>query len=376
MRFELLSENGGARRGRIAFRRGTIDTPAFMPVGTYGSVKAMTPEELEGMGAQIVLGNTFHLLLRPGIDVIRAHGGLHPFMHWQRPILTDSGGFQVFSLESLRKVTEAGVEFRSPINGDLIELTPERSIEMQDALGSDVVMVFDECTVYPADREIARQSMQLSLRWARRSRTAFDALKRDRDSDAALFGIVQGGVHDDLRRESLAGLMEIGFPGYAVGGLAVGETEEERLAVLEGLAPTLPGERPRYLMGVGTPADLVKAVARGMDMFDCVIPTRHARNGQLFTSEGPLNIRNSRFHADTGPIDAKCECYACRNYSRAYVRHLQQCNEILGARLATIHNLDFYLKFMARMRAAIEAGRFGAFAAEVIDSARVLGAMA
>jgi queuine tRNA-ribosyltransferase len=371
VRFELLREDGGARRGRIAFRRGVIDTPAFMPVGTYGSVKAMTPEELEGLGATIVLGNTFHLLLRPGIEVIRAHGGLHGFMHWQRPILTDSGGFQVFSLESLRKVTEDGVEFRSPVNGDLIVLTPERSIEMQDALGSDIVMVFDECTAYPADRATARESLQLSLRWARRSRAAFDALKRGRDSDAALFGIVQGGVYDDLRRESLAGLVEIDFLGYAVGGLAVGEPEEQRLAVLDGLAPVLPRDRPRYLMGVGTPVDLVKAVARGMDMFDCVIPTRHARNGQLFTSEGPINIRNSRFQADTGPIDQRCECYACRHYSRAYVRHLQQCNEILGARLATIHNLHFYLALMTRMRAAIEAGRFAAFAAELIDSAEV-----
>lgn len=369
MKFELLKDDGGARRGRISFRRGAIETPAFMPIGTYGSVKAMTPEELEGIGAEIILGNTFHLLLRPGTDVIRAHGGLHNFTHWQRPILTDSGGFQVWSLQSLRKISEKGVAFRSPVNGDLIELTPERSIEMQDALGSDIVMVFDECTAYPADRETARESMELSLRWARRSRAAFDELKRGRDSDAALFGIVQGGVHHDLRRESLAGLQAIDFPGYALGGLAVGEPEEERLAVLEGLAPALPPERPRYLMGVGTPADLVKAVARGMDMFDCVIPTRHARNGQLFTSEGPLNIRNSRFQADTGPIDAKCGCYACRHYSRSYLRHLQQCNEILGARLATIHNLYFYLRLMARMRAAIEAGRFGAFAAEVVDSA-------
>jgi queuine tRNA-ribosyltransferase len=286
-------------------------------------------------------------------------------MHWQRPILTDSGGFQVFSLESLRKVTEAGVQFRSPINGDLIHLTPERSIEMQDALGADVVMVFDECTAYPAEHAAARESMQLSLRWAKRSRAAFDALKRDRDSDAALFGIVQGGVHHDLRRESLAGLMGIGFAGYALGGLAVGEPEEERLAVLEGVAPELPAERPRYLMGVGTPADLVKAVARGMDMFDCVIPTRHARNGQLFTSEGALNIRNSRFQADLGPIDPRCGCYACRHYSRAYLRHLQQCNEILGARLATIHNLYFYLNLLALWRTAIEAGRFAAFAQEV-----------
>jgi queuine tRNA-ribosyltransferase len=365
MKFELITQDGGARRGRISFRRGLIETPTFMPVGTYGSVKAMTPEELEGLGAEIILGNTFHLLLRPGIDVIRAHGGLHAFTHWQRPMLTDSGGFQVWSLQDLRKITEEGVRFRSPINGDLIHLSPERSIEMQDALGADIVMVFDECTAYPADHTTARESMQLSLRWAKRSRAAFDSLKRGKDSDAALFGIVQGGVHDDLRRESLAGLQSIDFPGYAVGGLAVGEPEEERLAVLEGLAPVLPADRPRYLMGVGTPADLVKAVARGMDMFDCVIPTRHARNGQLFTSFGTLNIRNSRFQADTGPIDPNCGCYACRNYSRAYLRHLQQCNEILGARLATIHNLHHYLSLMARMRAAIEAGRFAAFAAEV-----------
>jgi len=368
VKFELLKSDGGARRGRMTFRRGVVETPAFMPVGTYGSVKAMTPEELEGLGAEIILGNTFHLLLRPGIDVIRAHGGLHRFTHWERPILTDSGGFQVWSLQSLRKISEKGVEFRSPINGDLIELTPERSIEMQDALGADIVMVFDECTPYPADRATARESMQLSLRWAKRSRAAFDERKRDRDGDAALFGIIQGGVHDDLRRESLAGLQAIDFPGYAVGGLAVGEPEAERLAVLEGLAPALPPDRPRYLMGVGTPSDLVKAVARGMDMFDCVIPTRHARNGQLFTSEGALNIRNSRFQADTGPIDPRCGCYACRNYSRSYLRHLQQCNEILGARLATIHNLYFYLTLMARVRAAIEAGRFAALAAEVVDS--------
>jgi queuine tRNA-ribosyltransferase len=375
VKFDLENTDGGARRGRMTFRRGVVETPAFMPVGTYGSVKAMTPEELEGLGAEIILGNTFHLLLRPGIDVIRAHGGLHRFTHWERPILTDSGGFQVWSLQSLRKISEQGVQFRSPINGDLIELTPERSIEMQDALGADIVMVFDECTPYPADHATARSSMELSLRWAKRSRDAFDELKRGRDSDAALFGIVQGGVHHDLRRESLAGLQAIDFPGYALGGLAVGEPEEERLAVLEGLAPVLPPERPRYLMGVGTPADLVKAVARGIDMFDCVMPTRHARNGQLFTSEGALNIRNSRFQADTGPIDPRCDCYACRHYSRSYLRHLQQCNEILGARLATIHNLNFYLTLMARIRAAIEAGRFAAFAAEVIDSAAEPGPM-
>jgi len=375
MKFDLITADGGARRGRLTFRRGVVDTPAFMPVGTYGSVKAMTPEELEGMGAQIILGNTFHLLLRPGIEVIRAHGGLHRFTHWERPILTDSGGFQVWSLQSLRKISEKGVEFRSPVNGDLIELTPERSIEMQDALGADVVMVFDECTAYPAEHAAARESMQLSLRWAKRSRAAFDLATQAGDGDAALFGIVQGGVHHDLRRESLAGLEEMGFPGYALGGLAVGEPEEERLAVIEGVAPAMPADRPRYLMGVGTPADLVKAVARGMDMFDCVIPTRHARNGQLFTSEGALNIRNSRFQADTGAIDPRCGCYACRHYSRAYLRHLQQCNEILGARLATIHNLYFYLTLMARMRTAIEAGRFAAFAKEVVDSTAEPAAM-
>ncbi len=355
MKFEVTARDGAARRGRITFERGVVDTPAFMPVGTYGSVKAMTPEELEGLGAQMILGNTFHLMLRPGVEVIRAHGGLHRFMHWERPILTDSGGFQVWSLEKLRRVTEAGVEFRSPVDGAKVLLTPESSIEVQHALDSDVVMVFDECTPYPARRSDARASMLLSLRWAARSRQAFDRLKTG--GDAALFGIVQGGVYPDLRRESLDGLRAIGFDGYAVGGLAVGEPEEERLAVLEALEPELPADRPRYLMGVGTPSDLIAAVARGIDMFDCVIPTRHARNGQLFTSEGALNIRNSRFRADTGPIDPRCDCYACRHYSRAYLRHLQQCNEILGARLATIHNLRFYAVWMARIREAIEHGR-------------------
>jgi queuine tRNA-ribosyltransferase len=368
MRFELLATDRGARLGRVTFARGAIDTPAFMPVGTYGSVKAMTPEELESIGAQIILGNTFHLMLRPGVDVIRAHGGLHEFTHWQRPILTDSGGFQVWSLKQLRKISENGVEFRSPVNGDLVVLTPERSVEVQHALDSDVVMVFDECTAYPADRTVARESMELSLRWARRCRAEFDRLKAG-SGDAALFGIVQGGVYPDLRRASLEGLRAIGFEGYALGGLAVGEPEEERLAVLEAMSPELPADAPRYLMGVGTPADLVKAVARGIDMFDCVIPTRHARNGQLFTSEGPLNIRNSRFQNDTGPIDARCGCYACRNYSRSYVRHLQQCNEILGARLATIHNLYFYQRLMAGMREAIAAGGFVAYASEVLGAA-------
>jgi queuine tRNA-ribosyltransferase len=368
MRFNLLGRDGAARRGRVTFARGTIETPAFMPVGTYGSVKAMTPEELVELGAEIILGNTFHLLLRPGIDVIRAHGGLHDFMHWPRPILTDSGGFQVWSLQTLRKITERGVEFRSPLNGDLVELTPERSIEMQHALGADIVMVFDECTDYPAEHSAARESMDRSARWARRSRAAFDEAKAGSSSDAALFGIVQGGVYADLRAESLALLREIGFDGYAVGGLAVGEQEAERLAVLEKLEPILPADAPRYLMGVGTPADLVKSVARGIDMFDCVIPTRHARNGQLFTSEGTINIRNARFQSDTGPIDPACACYACRNYSRSYLRHLQQCNEILGARLATHHNLHFYLDLMRRVRAAIEAGTFAALALGLADS--------
>lgn len=358
MRFEVDSRDGAARRGRLLFARGAVDTPAFMPVGTYGSVKAVTAEELEALGTQIVLGNTFHLMLRPGAEVVRAHGGLHGFMHWERPILTDSGGFQVFSLESLRELSEEGVEFRSPVDGARVFLTPERSIEVQRALDADVVMVFDECTQYPVEHERARESMELSLRWAARSRAAFDSLARS-DRDTALFGIVQGGVFADLRRASLAGLAEIGFDGYAVGGLAVGESEAERLAVLEDLEPSLPSDRPRYLMGVGTPADLVKAVARGMDMFDCVMPTRHGRNGQLFTSRGRLNIRNSAFRSDTAPIDPGCDCYACRHYSRAYIRHLHDCSEILGARLATLHNLYYYQSLMARMRAAITAGVFG-----------------
>lgn len=368
MQFEVIATDGAARRGRMVFERGVVDTPAFMPVGTYGTVKAMTPEELEALGAQMILGNTFHLMLRPGVEIVQAHGGLHGFMHWERPILTDSGGFQVFSLQKLRRVTEAGVEFRSPVDGARVMLTPERSMEVQHGLDADVVMIFDECTPYPASRAEARASMELSLRWAARSRKAFDALKGEQ-SDAALFGIVQGGVHTDLRRASLEGLREIGFDGYAVGGLAVGEPEAERLAVLEALEPHLPRERPRYLMGVGTPADLIAAVMRGIDMFDCVMPTRHARTGQLFTSEGRLNIRNSRFRADTGPIDPNCDCYACRHYSRAYLRHLHQCDEILGARLATLHNLHFYATWMARIREAIEKGGLAALAAEAAETA-------
>jgi queuine tRNA-ribosyltransferase len=366
VKFDLIARDGAARRGRLRFARGVVDTPAFAPIGTYGSVKAMTPEELREVGTQIVLGNTFHLMLRPGLDVIRAHGGLHRFMNWHGPILTDSGGYQVWSLQKLRTLTEQGVEFRSPVDGERIMLTPERSIEVQHELDADVVMIFDECTPYPAQASTARQSMELSLRWARRSRAAFDGRNARSGGDAALFGIVQGSVFPDLRSESLAALREIGFDGYAVGGLAVGETEEERLSVLEALEPQLPVSAPRYLMGVGTPADLVEAVARGIDLFDCVIPTRHARNGQLFTSEGRLNIRNSRFRTDTAPIDPRCECYACRHYTRAYIRHLHQCNEILGARLATVHNLHFYQALMAAMRAAIEARQFASLADRVL----------
>jgi len=359
VRFDLLGGDGRARRGRLHLRRGTVETPVFMPVGTYGTVKAMTPEELTGLGAEIVLGNTFHLMLRPGTRVIRAHGGLHRFMHWAGPILTDSGGFQVFSLSELRKLSEEGVRFRSPVNGDPVFLSPEISMQVQTDLDSDVVMAFDECPPYPATEAQARESMELSMRWARRSRDAFGAL----GNPNALFGIVQGGTHAGLRLESAAVLREIGFDGYAVGGLAVGEPAEERNAVLDVLEPALPGDRPRYLMGVGTPADIVEAVARGIDMFDCVMPTRNARNGHLFTSQGVVKIRNAAHHEDTGPLDPACACYTCRNYSRAYLRHLDRCNEILGARLGTIHNLHYYLDLMRRIRAAIERREFERFAA-------------
>ena len=362
MRFELLGRSGAARRGRLHLTHGVVETPVFMPVGTYGTVKAMTPEELSGLGAQIVLGNTFHLMLRPGPEVIRAHGGLHGFMHWSGPILTDSGGFQVFSLAELRKLSEAGVEFRSPVNGDRVFLSPEISMEVQTALGSDIVMAFDECPPYPATEAEARTSMELSMRWARRSRDAFVAL----GNRNALFGIVQGGTWRDLRRESVALLTDIGFDGYAVGGLAVGEPAAERNAVLEAIEPHLPHDRPRYLMGVGTPTDIVQAVARGIDMFDCVMPTRNARNGHLFTSRGVVKVRNAAHQSDTSPLDPDCSCYTCRHYSRAYLRHLDRCNEILGARLNTIHNLHYYLSLLARIRTAIEAGWYPAFLAEFL----------
>jgi queuine tRNA-ribosyltransferase len=359
MIFERLAESGRARRGRLRLRRGCVETPVFMPVGTYGTVKAMTPEELTGLGAEIVLGNTFHLMLRPGTEVIRAHGGLHGFMHWPGPILTDSGGFQVFSLAELRRLTEEGVHFRSPVNGDPVFLSPEISMQVQTVLDSDVVMAFDECPPYPASQPEARRSMELSMRWAARSRGAF----REIGNPNALFGIVQGGTHLSLRLESAAALRELGFDGYAVGGLAVGEPAHERDAVLEALEPHLPEDHPRYLMGVGTPADIVRAVGQGMDMFDCVMPTRNARNGHLFTSEGVVKIRNAAHHSDTRPLDPACDCYTCRNFTRAYLRHLDRCNEILGARLNTVHNLRYYLRLMTRIQSAIERGEFDRFAA-------------
>ncbi|MBK9244856.1 MAG: tRNA guanosine(34) transglycosylase Tgt [Burkholderiales bacterium] len=363
LEFQLLARDGAARRGRLRLAHGVVETPAFMPVGTYGTVKAMTPRELAELGSQIVLGNTFHLWLRPGLAVIGKHGGLHRFMGWPQPILTDSGGFQVFSLGPLRRISEEGVRFASPVNGDRLLLTPEESMRIQGVLNSDIVMVFDECTPYevdglPATREHAAASMRLSLRWARRSRDEFDRL----GNGNALFGIVQGGMHEDLRDESLAGLADIGFDGYAIGGLSVGEPKQQMLRVLAHTAPRLPAGQPRYLMGVGTPEDLLDGVAAGIDMFDCVLPTRNARNGWLFTASGDVKIRNSRHRDDTGPLDADCACYTCRNFSRAYLHHLQRVNEITGARLNTIHNLHYYLELMRGARAAIEAGQFDGFA--------------
>jgi len=357
MQFEVLATSGLARRGRLTLTHGVVETPVFMPVGTYGTVKAMSPAELVEIGAQIVLGNTFHLWLRPGPGVIAAHGGLHAFMGWTRPLLTDSGGFQVWSLGPLRRVLEEGVAFASPVNGDKLFLTPEISMQIQQALDSDIVMVFDECTPYPASEPVARNSMELSARWAARSRVEFDRL----GNANALFGIVQGGTWPQLRAASLEALTGIGFDGYAVGGLAVGEPAEQRESVLEALDPLMPSDRPRYLMGVGTPADIVRAVARGIDMFDCVMPTRNARNGHLFTTEGVVRIRNSAHQDDLRPLDAGCDCYACRHYSRAYLRHLDRCSEILGARLNTIHNLHYYLGLMGRIRAAIEVGGYAEF---------------
>ena len=369
MNFETHSSDGQARRGTLSFRRGTVRTPAFMPVGTYGTVKSVTPEEVWATGAEIILGNTFHLMLRPGTEVIRKHKGLHEFMHWDGPILTDSGGFQVFSLAAMRKLTEAGVRFRSPVNGDEVFLSPERSIEVQHELNSDVTMIFDECTPYPASEREARDSMELSLRWARRCRDRFDELKAAEPSRGeALFGIVQGGMYDDLRQQSLEGLAGIGFDGYAIGGLAVGEPEADRLAVLDALMPRMPAECPRYLMGVGTPVDIAESVARGVDMFDCVIPTRHARNGQLFTSRGVVKFRHAAHADNTSAADPDCDCYTCRHYSLAYLRHLEKCGEILGPRLATLHNLYYYQKLMQRLRAAIDTGEVASVVADLRET--------
>ncbi len=347
MIFEIIKTDGEARRGRLVLAHGTVDTPAFMPVGTYGTVKAMSPDELRAVGAQIVLGNTFHLWLRPGLEVIAKHGGLHRFMGWDGPILTDSGGFQVFSLNSLRKITEEGVRFASPVNGDPLFLTPEKSMEIQQVLDSDIAMVFDECTPYPATEAQAAESMRLSMRWAERSKNAWNGKN-------ALFGIVQGGMYEALRDESLKKLSEIGFDGYAIGGLSVGEPAEERSRLVAHVAPRLPADRPRYLMGMGTPEDIVEAVLAGIDMFDCVLPTRNARNGWLFTRFGDVKIRNARYRDDAGPLDSRCACTTCRNFTRAYLHHLQRTNEILGARLNTIHNLHYYQELMATLRNAIE----------------------
>jgi queuine tRNA-ribosyltransferase len=364
MKFEISCSSGAARCGTLRFRRGSVRTPAFMPLGTYGTVKSVTPEEVADTGAEMILGNTFHLMLRPGTGVIRKHGGLHEFMHWEGPILTDSGGFQVFSLAARAKLSEEGVHFSSPVDGDAVFLSPEKSIEVQHDLNADVAMIFDECTPYPASESEARESMELSLRWALRSRRRFDELHAaEPGRGEALFGIVQGGIYPALREASLAELAAIGFDGYAIGGLAVGEGESERIAVLEALLPQMPGDRPRYLMGVGMPIDIVDSVSHGVDMFDCAIPTRHARNGQLFTSRGKLKFRHARYADDTSPPDPDCACYTCRNFSLAYLRHLDKCGEILGPRLATLHNLYYYQKLMQDIRDAVEAGTLPRLAA-------------
>lgn len=355
MKFQVRATDGAARRAELTLRRGTVQTPAFMPVGTYGTVKAMSPAELKEVGAEIVLGNTFHLWLRPGLAVIEAHAGLHRFMGWDRPILTDSGGFQVFSLGAMRKISEEGVAFQSPINGDRLFLSPEEAMRIQRVLDSDIAMVFDECTGYPATRDEAAVSMRLSMRWARRSRDAHHG------SPNAVFGIVQGGMYEDLRDESLAGLAAIGFDGYAIGGVSVGEPKEDMARIVAHTAPRLPAGAPRYLMGVGTPEDIVDAVTQGVDMFDCVMPTRNARNGWLFTRFGDVRIKNARHREDPAPLDPRCGCYTCRNFSRAYLHHLHRANEILGARLNTIHNLFYYQELMAGLRGAIENGNLGEF---------------
>lgn len=355
MTFELHGTDGQARRATLTFPRGKVETPAFMPVGTYGTVKGMLPRDLEATGAQICLGNTFHLMLRPGTEVIQGHGDLHDFMQWQKPILTDSGGFQVFSLGKLRKLSEQGVTFRSPVNGDKVFLGPEEAMQVQRELGSDICMIFDECTPYPATEKEAQTSMELSLRWAKRSKAAHEG------NDAACFGIIQGGMYGHLRQASLQGLTEIGFDGYAIGGLSVGEPQEEMLGVLGDITPNMPEDKPRYLMGVGKPEDIVEAVRRGVDMFDCVMPTRNARNGHLFTSDGVIRIRNATHRHDTNPVDEACNCHTCTHFSRSYLHHLDKCGEMLGGQLATIHNLHYYQTLMAGLRGAIEDGTLAAF---------------
>ena len=357
MKFELINTNDKARLGKLTFDRGEVNTPAFMPVGTYGAVKAMTVEEVRGLGAEIILGNTFHLSITPSTEVIEAHGDLHDFMNWQGPILTDSGGFQVFSLGKMRKITEEGVAFRSPKDGSSIFMGPEESMQIQHKLGSDIVMIFDDCTAYPAEKNVVDQSMQLSLRWAKRSLIEHKRL----NNKNALFGIVQGGMHRELRIHSAESLIEMDFNGYAIGGLSVGEPKEEMMEVLSYLPDHMPQDKPRYLMGVGTPLDLVEGVASGVDMFDCVMPSRNARNGYLFTSEGVVKIRNAKYKKDTGPLDPNCACSTCSNYSRSYLHHLQKTNEILGSRLNTLHNLFYYQELMQSMRSAIQTNTFSTF---------------
>ncbi len=365
MQFELDTTEGKARRGRLRFPRGVVETPAFMPVGTYGTVKGMTPRDIEAIGAHIILGNTFHLMLRPGTEVIREHGDLHDFMQWQGPILTDSGGFQVFSLGKLRKITEQGVTFQSPVDGSKVFMGPEESIEVQRQLGSDIVMIFDECTPYPATEEEAKTSMELSLRWAKRSQDAHG------DNPSALFGIVQGGMYENLRDISMKGLVDMAFDGYAIGGLSVGEPKEDMIRILNHTAHQLPANKPRYLMGVGKPQDIVEAVRRGVDMFDCVMPTRNARNGHLFTHAGVIKIRNAKHRHDTGPLDPKCDCYTCQNFSRSYLHHLDKCGEMLGAQLNTIHNLHYYQQLMRDIRAAITEQRFEVFVETFYDEQQI-----
>ena len=367
MKFSVTAVNGKARRGVMEFPRGRVATPAFMPVGTYGSVKGLNPQQILETGAEIILANTFHLLLRPGTETVRQHGGLHDFMAWRKPVLTDSGGFQVFSLGAMRRISEDGVKFRSPVDGAEVFLGPESAIAAQQQLGSDIVMVFDECTPYPATERQARESMELSLRWAQRCRAAHG------DHRAALFGIVQGSMYRHLRDQSLAALIEMDFDGYAQGGLSVGEPRDEMMEIVAHCGAAMPEDKPRYLMGVGTPEDLVRSVLEGFDMFDCVMPTRNARNGYLFTSRGLLKLRNARYRQDTAPPDPDCDCYTCRNFSRAYLRHLDKCREILGAQLNTIHNLRFYQRLMGSLREAIEQGRLGAFAEGFLQDQQELG---